>query len=285
MIGSNPGISMVGRALSGRLVVGALAALGAALAAPLGGAIRDAAACSCVGPRASVIGPDRVDDAPLNVRVRAEVPRMGERTSAPSPPHDLVLRVHGGAVVETTSRVVAPGGWVMTVELAPKVPLAPATQYEVATIDPAAHPSVIVLGTFKTGTAPDTTPPRIDAMGAAVATKRPNAQGAACQVPGPWVTIGGVRAEDPGRPSAKLLFGVWVGDAAGNADTRKPPAAFVRAHEGVLQIGQSSLCDPRSFPFPKGAASMWLVIAALDEAGNSSAPRKVKVDLAGARTL
>lgn len=264
-----------------------LTAVATSLAPPHRGMIRDAAACSCIGPRAAIVGPDRVDDAPLNVRVRAEIPRHapsgGGGAGGGATSHGVVLRVHGGAVVDTTTRVVAPGGWLTTVELVPRAPLMPGTQYEVATIDPSAHPSVIVLGTFKTGSAADTTPPRIDAMGTAVATKQPNASSAACQVPGPWVTIDGVRAEDPGRPTAKLVFGVWIADAAGNADTRKPPTAFVTAKEGVLRVGQTSLCSPHSFPFPAGAAAMGLVIAAIDEAGNTSAPRKVRVDLAGAR--
>ena len=236
---------------------------------------REAGACSCRGPETALVGPDRVDDVPLNTKVRIETPVSG---AAPS----IVLRVHGSATETATStRTIAPGGWLSLVELTPSQPLEPATQYEVATIDPNRFPPVTVLGTFRTGRATDATPPRLDPVGVATAFVNNNPMGSACQVGGPWVTIEGVHSEDPSRPAAQLVYGVWRGDATGAFDTKKPPTAIVSAREGSLHLGQTSLCDPRAFPMP-GTPVMWLGIAAIDEAGNVSAVRRVRVDLAGA---
>lgn len=242
-------------------------------------ATHDAGACSCVGPQLVLVGPSQVDDAPLNTKVRVETPSGGYAGGG----GNVVLRVHGGANVATTSRTLTPGGWLATVELTPNAPLAPSTQYEVAVVDPSAHPSTTVLGAFKTGTAADTTAPRLDSVGNATVFRNPNAMGSACQVPGPWVQIDAVTAEDPGRPGARLLFGVWLGDAAGNVDPKKPPTGILSAHNHTLHLGQQSVCDPHSFPVPK-AGIMWVGIAALDEAGNASAMRKVKADIGAAKT-
>ena len=263
-----------------RVVVGLVGLVGVVAFSAVSGPLeRDAGACSCVEPHAALVDPDRVDDAPLNARIRLETPASGIASAAGG---TAVLRVHHGSEAPTSSRLIAPGGWVSMIELTPSASLAPATQYEVALLDPTAFPSATVIGTFRTGDARDTVPPRIDAMGPAVAFKNSHAQGAACQVPGPWVIIEGVRAEDPGRPKAQLVFGVWLADRAGNVDVKNPPTAMVTSHDGTLRIGQTSLCDRHSFPMPK-TPFMQLGIAALDEAGNVSAVRRVRVDLAGAR--
>lgn len=239
----------------------------------------EAGACSCIGPTISLVTPDRVDDAPLDTKVRVEVPSHTAMASTGT----LILRAHvDGTTIATTSRAISPGGSLSLVELSPSGPLAPKTQYEVAMVDPGKVPSTTVIGTFRTGATTDAAAPRLDSMGPAVAYMNPNPMGAACQVGGPWVTVDGLSAVDPGRAEAQLVYGVWLGDAAGNIDTKRAPTAIARAREGRLHVGQSSLCDPRGFPIPR-APSMWLGIAAIDEAGNKSAPRRVRVDLARAR--
>lgn len=241
---------------------------------------REAGACSCGGPDIALVAPERVDDAPLNAKVRIDAPSAGAVTPGASGP---ILRVHdGGRVVPSTSRTIAPGGSSSSLEITPTSALAPSTQYEIAMLDPSRVPATIVIGTFKTGTTLDTTAPRLDSVGNVSAYKNVNASGSSCQVPGPWVTIDGLRAEDPGRPNAQLVYGVWLGDAAGNVDTKKPPTSVQRLDNGRLHVGQTSLCDPNAFPIPK-APIMWLGIAAIDEAGNTSPARRVRVDLAGAR--
>lgn len=233
--------------------------------------VRDAGACSCVPPDAALLAPDRSSAAPLNAKVRIEVASYGK---APVP----VLRVHGGADVPVKTRKLG-GGDLDVLELTPVTPLAPATQYEVATVDDARHPPIHVLGTFKTGASPDTTPPRIERMGNVAATRPGSrAMSSSCGVPGPWVTVDELEASDPGRPDAQLAYAVWLGDASGKIDDTKPPTRILAGMPRALVIGRSSLCDPHDFPFP-ATTHAWLGIAAIDEAGNTSALRKVKVDL------
>jgi len=118
----------------------------------------DARACSCVGPRLVFLSPIDSDAAPLNAHVRIEAPTTNQQTSR------FVLRAHGGATVTTTARTYA-GTSVTIIELVPSAPLPPSTRFEVATIDPTTHPPTTVIGTFKTGTASDTTAPRLDSLG------------------------------------------------------------------------------------------------------------------------
>ncbi len=248
---------------------------------------REAGACSCAGPDMAMVGPERLDDAPLNAKVRVEVPASSSFASSVSMSASgaggVLLRAHGRATpVPTTTRIIAPGGYTSFVELTPSAPLEPATQYEVLTVDATTVPPNRVFGTFRTGRVTDTTAPRIDAMGPAIAYKNANPMGSMCMVAGPWVTIEGVIAEDPGRRDAQLVFAVWLGDASGVVDAKKPPTTLAHAHAGRLELGQTSLCDPHAFPFPKAPVA-WLGIAVTDEAGNTSAMRRVRVDLAGAR--
>lgn len=239
--------------------------------------VRDAGACSCVPPESALLAPDRVDDAPVNSKVRIEVPSYG---GAAVP----VLRVHGGAEVPVKTRKIS-GGDLDVLELTPLAPLTPSTQYVIATIDNAHHPPIHVLGTFKTAAtaAPDTTPPRFERLGAPV-TSRPGsaAMSSSCGVPGPWVTFDEVQASDPGRAKAQIVIGVWLGDASGKIDDAKPPTRLLPTERGSLVIGRSSLCMPRDFPFP-AASHAWLGLSPIDEAGNVGAMRKVKVDLKAGR--
>src|SRR3954467_12567514 len=118
---------------------------------------REAGACSCLGPQTALLGPDRVDDAPLNARVRLVTPASGGRSAGAL----AVLRVHGGNDVALTRTTIAPGGSLSTIELVPTARLSAATQYEVALVEPGSVPETTVIGTFRTGSAPDTIAPRI----------------------------------------------------------------------------------------------------------------------------
>src|SRR4051812_31398136 len=84
---------------------------------------RDAHACSCREPPPVLLTPDRNDEAPLNTRVRVEVPMAGDVP-------DVVLRVHQGDVVPATKRATK-GAWLASVEIVPKKPLDPKTRYEI----------------------------------------------------------------------------------------------------------------------------------------------------------
>jgi hypothetical protein len=240
---------------------------------------RDAGACSCAGPQETLVTPSRVDDAPLNTKVRVEVPTQ----QGPTPPATrLVLRVHGGKEVDTQARVAKQGD-VDLHELTPLGGLAASTQYEVAVIDPNRRPKTIVIGTFKTGTTSDQTAPSLDAI-----TFNPPAPTGAgngrvmvlssCSISGPRVHFESVAATDRGRPNAQLLYGVWLGDATGKIDATKPPTRLLQPGQKTLTVGADSGCSVHDFPFPKtGFAD--LGVAAIDEAGNRSALRTFRIDV------
>lgn len=237
---------------------------------------RSALACSCVGPEVVFLGP-KGSDAPINTHVRLDVPSP----SAGS----YLLRTHPGygagpAVVAPTKASVyaATGSGLETVDLEPLAPLAPRTRYEVVVVNPATHPPNTVVGTFVTGAAADNTPPRFQTLGK-VRTKlnQGHVGGGMCSVRGPWLTVSNFAADDPGRPQAQLAFLIWGPDAHGKLDTKGTPSALVRPFRGELAIGQTSLCDPRSFPLP--GSSITLAIALVDEAGNRTAPKVFRADL------
>lgn len=233
----------------------------------------DASACSCVGPRDVLVGPDRIEDAPTNTRIRVEVAEAARASG-------VVVRVSGAdAAVETTSRTW-PSGYLTFVELTPKKPLAPSTRYEIAVVDKSKFPSTTVLGTFKTGTTADAVAPKLDAIGTTAAHGNAHAGGGDCSIKGPWVDIGPITVDDPGRPAAKLVYAVWAGDANGNVDTSKPPNAMLLPHQKSVTLGKRSLCDPHGYDLPKTPLATF-AIAAVDEAGNTSAPKRFRVDFRG----
>lgn len=238
----------------------------------------DGAACSCGPPQVRVLGPDRVNDAPLNARIRFEVP-----PPRPTPGAAIVRDSETGAKADVTERQWQEGS-LFFVELTPSKPLAADTRYEVVFVssEPNAYPSTTVLSTFKTGTAADTTPPKLDTVGAAIAKDNAQANGGDCSVRGPWIEIANVTASDPGRPNAQLMFGIWAADASGHLDTTKPPDALVAARRNIVTLGKRSLCDPHDFPIPPATPTMTIAIAAVDESGNMSPPRRLpKISLAG----
>ncbi len=252
-------------------VVGALASLA------LGSATdeRSANACSCAGPEIVYLGPKGAD-APLNTHVRVDVP--------PGTGGTYVLRTHPtpaapAVVTPTTTSVYSVGtSGLETFDLAPLAPLAPRTRYEVVLVRPGTHPPNTVVGTFVTGTSSDTVAPRLSRVGnVRVHLNGGNVRGGMCTVNGPWLTVSGFAAEDPGRPDARLAFLLWRPDAHGKVDTKATPSALVEPYHGEVAIGQTSLCDPRSFPLPAGRTT--LAVAVVDEAGNRSAPKAFQVDL------
>jgi hypothetical protein len=254
---------------------------GLALAALTGAAILagapDARPCSCIPPHFRHLTPDRLDDAPLNTRVRFESP--GRAGGSGKERH--VLRAHGSATeVDAVERRFATGG-VAVIELAPLAPLAPSTQYEVAIVDPDEYPSTLVIGTFKTGTAADTAAPRLKTGGAAEAHRNVRFGGGDCSIRGPWIDVMGAEAEDPSRPKAQILWGVWSSDPSGKIDASKPPATILGPWRGRLTIGQRSLCDPHAFTLPDSGVFSF-GIAPIDEAGNTGPMKVHRVDMSAA---
>jgi hypothetical protein len=231
-------------------------------------ASHDAFACSCRGPQLAFLSPWNCDDAPLNVHVWFEAP------TGPSTP-SLVLRAHRGADVATQVRTY-PDTYVTYVEMIPAAPLFPLTRYEVATVNAASHPPVTVLGTFKTASAMDTTPPRFNAIGHQRTRINAVYGGGDCSIQGPWIELGDLTVHDD-WPDAQLLYGIWSADASGNVNTQRQPDAIAFPYGGVVKIGQSSLCDPSRYAL-KGPV-VTFAIAAFDEAGNASRPIRVRADV------
>lgn len=246
-----------------------LALVGVGAVAAAGLVAHDARACSCVGPRMAMLTPVRAQAAPLNTRVRLEVPHQAK----PS----FVLRAHRGAAVPTSVTVLS-GAELDTVELTPTAPLTRETRYEVAIVDPSAVPSTTVVGTFTTGTTTDTVAPKVKSYGTAKTRMNlGHVGGGMCSIRGPWVEIEGLSVEDPGRPDAELAYAIWGPDSTGKLDTKGPPTTIYRAHEGRLFIGRTSLCDPREFPL--SGPRVTLAVAAVDESGNRGPERRFTLDL------
>jgi hypothetical protein len=169
-----------------------------------------------------------------------------------------------------------PDGSLTLVELTPQSALPSNTRFEVAMVDRNAHPPITVIGTFKTGTAPDTTAPRLDSVGHVGVHLNAQFGGGMCTIAGPWVTVSGMTVHDD-RADAQLGYAVWGPDAAGRIDTTKNPDAILFPYQGTISIGRTSLCDPRDFAFKGTAVS--LAIAAVDESGNTSRALRFRADL------
>ncbi len=229
-----------------------------------------------MGPGVAMITPEpaRADDVPLNTRVRAFVPLAGMGRGG-----RLVLR-RQGSIDEVPARTEATRQASRSlVELTPSRPLDAGAAYEVAVVDPSRFPSTVVFSTFRTGTATDTTAPRLDSGGTAKVERSAGGVLTSCSVPGPWVTIRGVAASDPGRARAQLAIAVWLGDAAGRVDDTRPPTTVERYLPGdAVTLGARGVCDPRTFPVPP-SGPMWIGLAALAEAGKRSAVRRMRIDL------
>lgn len=253
-----------------------------AVAAVLAGT-PDARACSCSGPRVQILTPDRADDVPLNARVRFEVPVPSGKPSRAR----RALRVHGTDAEVLAAEQAFMGGEVQVVELTPRSPLLPSTQYEVAIIDPDEHPGTLVFGTFKTGTAADTKAPVVKRGGRAEAHRNLTFV-TTCDIKGPWIDVTDALAEDPSRPGAQILWGVWLRDPSGKLDASKPPATILKAfgeldgpYHGLLSLGRRSGCDPHGFPLP-GAGIFSFGLAPIDEAGNTGPVTALQVDMSAA---
>lgn len=231
---------------------------------------RDVRACSCGGPPWLLVSPWRSDTAPLNAHVLIEAPTAELDTRL------LVLRPHGATTAVAVQLRTYPDALVTYVELIPTAPLAPATRFEVAAVDPTAHPPVTVIGTFKTATSMDLSPPQLDGIGRRATHINPQANGAACEVQGPWIELSQLAVHDD-WPNAELLYGVWWADARGNVTTQRVPDTIVFPDRGVITLGRASLCSVARYPL-KGPI-VTFAIAAMDEAGNISRPIHVSVDV------
>ena len=150
-------------------------------------------------------------------------------------------------------------------ELVPRAPLAAGARYDLwarphkAPWAPngAAAPSPVLLGTFRTGTGTDTTPPAAPAVRNAIL--RP--QAASCRAAlllqvAPDVTPGG-----------GVLYAVWIGDRTGHIAYETPPTELASIEQVSFDRSESTL---ELLAAPKTGSRVG--VRALDEAGNLSDP-------------
>jgi hypothetical protein len=242
----------------------------------------DADACMCIRMPSNnvLVTPDRLDDAPLDTHVRLLVADASSMTAKPNPPFGrVVLRVHGGAEVRTRVSTTDLGS-ATRAELVPVAPLTPRTVYELAMLEPG---GTTVFGTFRTGTAKDTTPPKLEDPGTAWGPPPPPPYSSgrvvissSCDPEGPDLLLRGITASDPGRPDAQLVALVWLPDANGAFDTTKPPNTQRRITSRDVVIGKGNLCDTNALPMPATPPAAVGVVV-VDEAGNRSALARVPV--------
>lgn len=235
---------------------------------------REASACSCgVGPP-RLLSPVRHAPAVLNAKIRIAVathwmPKPGDRVE--------IRTVDGGSLVPVVEHRMRLGD-LDVFDLTPRAPLAKNTRYAVALVRTDQKPSTWVFGSFRTGTEVDHQPPSLAPLGKVV-TGGGGSMFSMCDTSDVYANVFSVAGSDAGRASARLLYGVWIGDPAGKIDATKPPTGLLELEEGGwLAIGNADLCNMLKFPFP-ARRDVVLGIAAVDEAGNKSAIRAVRVRL------
>lgn len=249
---------------------------GALLCAVLPLLPQPAIACSCLGPSgARLLAPSRVDDAPINAHVRVAVARRLYASPGGAADFAVELRRAGGEVVATTATTVrVQDSWEDVIDLVPSIALHPNQTYVVSWLTKGQWPDTLVLGAFKTAAVADHEAPVLGPLAAPELPSRSPTLRSTCDSGQPWARWK-PDVHDPGRPRATLAFAVWLGDAKGNFDVSQAPTALLENENG-LEIGRSSSCDRSSFSLP-ARSSVWVGIAAVDEAGNRSAVQKIRV--------
>jgi hypothetical protein len=225
-------------------------------------------------PPATVVSPS-ASPAPLNARIRL---RLEHARVDDADLRAIALRPH---VAFRVSRL--PG---RIVELAPKARLRANTEYTVLW---PARPEPI--GRFRTSNAPDTIAPELPASLPTSYVDRgwvlhhykqdrpatiPPARLRAW--PYGFVDVRGAR--DDRTPESELWFGSWLVDESPSLER----AVFRLARAGGVRVGDPEPAYECStafeFPFPKRAQRVLMAIAAVDLAGNASAPRYFVLDRA-----
>jgi hypothetical protein len=246
---------------------GALAALAAGAALFVD--VSPSRACSCAPPRPTVVSPvlDARGVAP-NARVLAFVPDAAD---------EVALRRQGGARVVGVKTDRRKQGDQELVELTPANPLDANTAYEIFVPQPPGTvPQAIVIGAFTTGDAKDTTPPALVKVTNPRVHWTPRAQSSMCGTSEVNVAFD-VEAVDPGAPGGHApLVALWAEKNGVVTVDRLPDAVSATSS---IDLGRTSICDPGSFPFPPAGGSFTFAFAAVDVAGNRSAPRRMTVTL------
>jgi hypothetical protein len=122
------------------------------------------------------------------------------------------------------------------------------------------------LGTFRTGKATDTLPPRAPTLRSSKYQFR-EARCCDCSTGEPYAVFGLKPVE------SAAWYGIWA-SRSDTIDYERPADAYVHAKHaahGYLELGYASHCYPTDFKFPKDAR-LRVGIRALDTSGNASPP-------------
>lgn len=230
--------------------------------------VSPSSACSCAPPRPTVVSPALdARGVARNAKVHALVAGSED---------EVALRLRGGARIAGKTERRKHGDQEL-VELTPGTPLDANAAYEVFLPQPAGSaPQAIVIGAFTTGDAKDDAPPTLVKVANARVHWTPRAQSSMCGTSEVSVSFD-VDAADPGAPGgARPLVALWAEKNGVVATDRLPDAVSTTTSIG---LGRSGLCDPSSFAFPPAGGSFTFAFAAVDLAGNRSAPRRMTVTL------
>lgn len=218
-------------------------------------------ACSCAHPSPQLWAPLDTSPAPFDTRVTVAVPKT-------VPSEGVLLRPVGGqAIPRSLSR--HPSGAFDMLVLTPEQPLPKGQRFEVAVVDPDHHPQTLVFGTFATGDDEDDDAPTLGPVGQVSYHAEVVSPKTSCASLERWLEIPLGGADDPHRPQATLLFGVWL-SSTGKIDPKAPPTYVLPQRDDVVVIGRQHRCSHLGAELPSGPAKVAIGIASIDEAGNQS---------------
>jgi hypothetical protein len=226
----------------------------------------EAGACSCGAPRVT-ISPDDAD-APTNSTVIVWLP------SYVGNPTEVTFSLRKKASSDQVAVDYRPGGAaaLAVIEMVPIAKLDSNTTYEVVMVKGQGAPTPV--GSFATGKTALTGTPAFQGIAKAGYYKAVPVC-CMCQTEDPYAVIELKDKIDENR-AKQIRFGVWMSDAAGKIDYKKPPTTYSSAREN-LYLGHPSICGSANFTFPKQKA-LKLGVKLVDLAGNASAASEVTLD-------
>jgi hypothetical protein len=180
------------------------------------------------------------------------------------------------------------------IDLVPAAPLARSKRYEVLLIERRGRAPRRLLGSFATGTGPDTKPPTWNGRLAAQLFRWPlppdsrKAQDAASEVardPEEYTLVTGDPPVDDTTSPGKMRYAVWVEGRKG-LDLSAPPdsvsdsaSTFEQWELRLPSVGEDAYAEKEPLRFGGKKDVVRIALRAYDAAGNTSPPIEVSVDL------
>ncbi len=204
-------------------------------------------------------------------------------------PDAIELRVSTtNAIVETTTTRIDQGE--VWYELTPKKPLLASTRYDVIEHR---KPDRHIIGTFKTGTTTDTTPPRWTGTMKAelrVFKTAPSKRGVVTVDMldhADHITVDGPAVEDDVTSSDSIRYAIWANDDTKPIDFTGPPlhhrAEAKHVPHGAtarFTLGSVYLCDAAGFDVDKRRGKKFTIgVRPYDLAGNYGEAKELIVDM------